>query len=147
MKRIAVFGSTGSIGVQTLNVVRRFPSEFSVVALSGGNNIKLLEEQTAEFKPKYVAVQSLNANLPNTKVLTLNSGLKQLASEVDADIYVMAISGITALIPLIELAKTGKIIALANKEAVVCYEPFVKLCESHGTIILPVDSEIGRAHV
>ncbi len=140
MKTVAVYGSTGSIGVQTLNVVRRFPHEFRVVALAAGKNTALLEKQAAEFCPDLVSSE-LPFDAP-CKAFCGKDAALCLARETDADITVMAISGVAALGPLCECIKRGKRIALANKEAIVCAGELVlgeaKRC---GAEIIPVDSE------
>ena len=97
MKKIAVFGSTGSIGVQTLNVVRRFPQVYRIVALTAGNNARLLAEQAAEFRPDIVAARK-SLELPDgTRGVFGEDAAAKLAADCDADVYVMAISGLAAL--------------------------------------------------
>lgn len=141
MKTVAVFGSTGSIGVQTLNVVRRFPHEYKVVALAAGNNAALLERQISEFKPEYVSA-SVEFDSDSSQVYCGADGAEKLAEAVDADIFVMAISGLAALAPLAEILKKGRRVALANKEAIVCAGDLVlAAAEKYGSEIIPVDSE------
>ncbi len=141
MKAVAVFGSTGSIGVQTLNVVRRFPDEYRVVALAAGNNTSLLKEQEAEFAPKYISSTAAYSS-SDAKVFTGENGAERLAEETDADIYVMAISGLAALSPLMKIIGKGKRVGLANKESIVCAgELVLSAAARSGAEIIPVDSE------
>lgn len=141
MKRVAVYGSTGSIGVQTLNVVRRFPHEYKVVALSAGNNTRLLEKQISEFLPEYASA-GRDFDACGSTAFTGKDAALRVASEADADIAVMAISGMDALAPLLECIRRGERIALANKEAIVCAGDIVLgAAEASGAEIVPVDSE------
>ncbi len=142
MKTVAVFGSTGSIGVQTLNVVRRFPHEYKIVALTSGSNTELFSEQLTEFAPQF-AGSLADIDVPDgTRGFCGFSAAEKVASIVDADIYVMAVSGLAALTPLIECIKHGKRIALANKEAIVCAgELVLDAARKYGAEIIPVDSE------
>ena len=105
MKTVAVFGSTGSIGVQTLSVVRRFPKDYKIIALTAGNNVTLLKEQIREFSPDYVGA---NEKFSSGAKYEYFSDLSSLANDCDADIYVVAISGISALPPLINIIKKGR---------------------------------------
>ncbi len=136
-----MFGSSGSIGVQTLNVVRRFPHEYKITALSAGTNVKLLRAQAEEFSPDFAASVVL-VDIPGVVAFTGEDAAERLAEEIEADIYVMAISGLAALPPLMKLIEKGGRIALANKEAIVCAGDLVmaeaKRC---GSEIIPVDSE------
>lgn len=142
MKKIAVFGSTGSIGVQTLNVVRRFPQVYRIVALTAGNNARLLAEQAAEFRPDIVAARKPLELPDGTRGVFGEDAAAKLAADCDADIYVMAISGLAALPPLMSLIGKGKRVALANKEAIVCAGASVMDAAARaGTEIIPVDSE------
>ena len=139
MKTVAVFGSTGSIGVQTLSVVRRFPKDYKIIALTAGNNVTLLKEQIREFSPDYVGA---NEKFSSGAKYEYFSDLSSLANDCDADIYVVAISGISALPPLINIIKKGKRIALANKEAIVCAGDLImNMASQYGSEIIPVDSE------
>ena len=141
MKTVAVFGSTGSIGVQTLNVLRRFPDEYKVVALSAGKNVGLLARQAAEFSPHYIASE-VKADIDGVTAFTGADAVVRLAREAEADICVMAISGLAALAPLSEQIKRGGRIALANKEAIVCAgELVLSEAAKRGAEIVPVDSE------
>ncbi|MCM8790532.1 MAG: 1-deoxy-D-xylulose-5-phosphate reductoisomerase [Candidatus Omnitrophica bacterium] len=148
-KTVAILGSTGSIGINTLNVIRQSADRFRVVGLSADSNIGLLAKQAHDFRPKAVSVgrKSLVNRLkkavpPGTLVLDGLGGLTEIACEKDTDIVVLAISGTVCLIPLIEAIKKGKAVALANKEALVSAGPLVKsLAQKHRAAMIPIDSE------
>ena len=149
MKKIAILGSTGSIGTQTLEVVRE-NGDLEVLGLAAGNNIKLLEEQIREFQPKLVAVwteekaKELRENVKdlNVKVLSGMEGLIEVATIAESEILVTAIVGMIGIRPTIEAIKAGKDIALANKETLVTAGHIIMpLAKEHNVAILPVDSE------
>lgn len=147
MKKIAILGSTGSIGVQTMDVIRQNPESYSVSCLSCSRSINKIEEQIAEFKPEYVAVSREEdaAYLQNKfKGLTVGYGkdaLIQIAKS-DADIVLNSLVGIAGLAPSYEAVKKGKTLALANKESLVTGgELIYKEKEKTKSTILPVDSE------
>ena len=149
MKKIAILGSTGSIGTQTLEVVRE-NKDIEVLGLAAGNNIKLLEEQIREFKPRLAAVwieekaKELRENIKdlNVKVVSGMEGLIELAVLDDTEILVTAIVGMIGIRPTIEAIKAGKDIALANKETLVTAGHIIMpLAKEHHVSILPVDSE------
>ncbi len=146
---ISVLGSTGSIGTQTLEIVRENPS-IKVSALSARRNVDLLEKQAREFKPGLVcmtdenAARELNIRLADTdiRVSAGAEGLCECAEVEDCDTVVTAVVGISGLLPTIRAIKAGKNIALANKETLVCGGHIVtKLAKEHGVALLPVDSE------
>lgn len=150
-KKIVILGSTGSIGQQTLEVIRKFSNEFKVVGLSGWENTDFLKEQISFFKPKIAVVKNeytakklkkdLN-NLSGIKILWGTDGLIIISTLEEADIIVVAITGIASLIPTFEAAKRGKNIALASKEAlVVAGELLVKEAKLRNAKIIPIDSE------
>lgn len=142
MKTVAVFGSTGSIGVQTLNVVRRFPHEYKLVALAAGHNTAALAEQVKEFVPELVAAAAAIDLPPRAGGFFGENAAERLAEECEADVYVMAISGLPALPPLMRLLRKGGRVALANKEAIVCAGDLVLAAAAkYGSEIIPVDSE------
>lgn len=149
MKKVFVLGSTGSIGENTLNVIRNFPDHFSISALSVNKNTSHLLKQINEFKPKTVVVNneqaaiSLEGKLPkDCKLLVGKEGLRTAAFESDYDIFVGAMVGYAGLAPTIEAIKRGKRIALANKETlVVAGEVVNTLCKKNGAEIIPIDSE------
>lgn len=150
-KKIVILGSTGSIGQQTLEVIRKFSNEFEVVGLSGWENTDFLKEQISFFKPKIAVVKNeytakklkkdLN-KLSGIKILWGTDGLIRISTLEVADIIVVAITGIASLIPTFEAVKRGKYIALASKEAlVVAGELLVKEAKLRNAKILPIDSE------
>ena len=148
-KTIAILGSTGSIGTQTLEVVRE-NGDIQVAALSAGANISLLEKQIREFRPRLVAVwDKEKATELKTKVADLNvevvsgmDGLLKLAVLPEADILVTAIVGMIGIRPTIAAIQAGKDIALANKETLVTAGHLIMpLARTNGVKILPVDSE------
>ena len=149
MKKVLVLGSTGSIGVNTLNVIRNFPDRFKITALTVNSNTELLIEQVNEFKPELVVVtdetvsDELRKHIPaNCTLLSGADGLVKAASDTDYDILVGAMVGFAGLSPTIEAIKRGKRIALANKETlVVAGEIVIKYCNDFGAEIIPVDSE------
>jgi len=149
MKKILVLGSTGSIGINSLNVIRDFPDKFKVSVLTVNSKIDLLEGQIEEFRPECVVVKEkgpaeiLRKRLKGkTEVLEGIDGLVTCAREYDYDIFIGAMVGSAGLAPTIEAIKRGKRIALANKETlVVAGELVTKLCRECGAEILPVDSE------
>jgi len=149
MKNVFILGSSGSIGVNTLNVIRQFPGMFRVTALTVNTNTELLLQQVNEFKPEFVvikdeaAAKSFSNNLPeNSRLLTGEKGLLTAAIEADYDIFVGALVGYAGLAPTIEAIKRSKRIALANKETLVAAgEVINRLCKDYKSEIIPVDSE------
>jgi 1-deoxy-D-xylulose-5-phosphate reductoisomerase len=149
MNNVFILGSTGSIGVNTLNVIRNFQDSFNISALTVNSNTILLLEQIEEFKPDVVVVKEKNAaekvkhQLPaNCKLLVGNDGLINAASDVEYDIFVGAMVGYAGLAPTIEAIKRGKRIALANKETLVVAGEVVNIyCKKYSAEIIPVDSE------
>lgn len=149
MKKIAILGSTGSIGTQTLEVVRD-NGDIEVLALAAGNNIQLLETQIREFHPKLVAVwkeeraKELREQIKDldVKVVSGMDGLLEVAVMPGAEILVTAIVGMIGIRPTMEAIKAGKDIALANKETLVTAGHLIMpLAKEYGVSILPVDSE------
>ena len=149
MKKIAILGSTGSIGTQTLDVVRA-NGDIQVMGISAGRNIKKLEEQAREFSPKLVAVwdekavEDLKVRLHDTdiKIVSGMEGLLELASMEEVEILVTAIVGMLGIRPTIQAIRSGKDIALANKETLVTAGHLIMpMAEKYGVKILPVDSE------
>ena len=150
MKRLVILGSTGSIGTQTLEVVREYPEYFEVTALAAGRSVAAMEEQIREFKPAYAVMWTEEAaaelktkvsDLP-VKVLSGMDGLLEISTLPEYDILVTAIVGMIGIRPTIAAIKAHKTIALANKETLVTaghiIMPLAKEC---GVSILPVDSE------
>jgi 1-deoxy-D-xylulose-5-phosphate reductoisomerase len=142
---IAVLGSTGSVGRQTLDVVSRLPDRFRVVALAAGANHDLLIEQVAQVKPEVVACDNVNEGdvaLAKVTCLSGEEGLIAAATHPDVEIVVVATSGHAAITPTYRAIEAGKTIALANKETIVCAgELIMPLAARHGVEIRPVDSE------
>lgn len=149
MRRIAVFGSTGSIGVNTLKVISALKDKFEVAALSADSNIELLAEQARRFKAKAISVRDSNLAAkikrmvkPGTRVLYGSDGLKEIASASAIDMVVFAISGSSCLAPLVTAIRNKKMIALANKEALVSAGHLImRLAEENNVSIVPIDSE------
>ena len=150
MKHIAVLGSTGSIGTQTLDVVRKHPEMMDVVALACGSQIDLIEKQAREFHPELVAVYdgkaasdlAVRLSDTNIKVLSGMDGLIEMCRIPSADVVVTAIVGMIGIRPTIAAIEAGKDIALANKETCVCAGHIIlPLAAEKGVKILPVDSE------
>jgi 1-deoxy-D-xylulose-5-phosphate reductoisomerase len=149
MKKVLILGSTGSIGINTLNVIRNFPETFQITALTINTKIDLLETQIHEFNPGTVVVKdeklgmSLKKRISgNCEVLVGEKGLIDAAANLDYDIFVGAMVGFCGLAPTLEAIKRGKIIALANKETlVVAGELITNLCSRYNAKIIPIDSE------
>ncbi len=148
-KKIAILGSTGSIGTQTLDVVKN-NGDIEVLGLAAGSNIVRLEEQIRQFHPKIVAVWSQDKALElkdkikdtDTKVVSGMEGLIEVSVYEGVEILVTAIVGMIGIRPTIEAIKAGKDIALANKETLVTAGHIIMpLAKEHGVSILPVDSE------
>ena len=149
-KQLCILGSTGSIGTQTLDVVRAYPERYSVYALCAHRSIDKLVEQALEFKPEVVCIadeslyESLRDRLSslNCKIWAGADAIAQVVTMPSIDIVVAAMVGYAGLRPTIEAIKAGKTIALANKETlVVAGEIICDLAQQHHTPILPVDSE------
>jgi len=146
VKRLAILGSTGSIGTQTLDVVARFPERFEVVALAAGRNIELLVQQAKQFRPRVVSVQS-PSDVDRVRDALGDPGIR---CEVDAcavaasgaDLVIAAQVGGVGLEPVIAALRDGTDVALANKEVLVMAgELVLKEARAHGARLLPLDSE------
>lgn len=149
MKNIVVLGSTGSIGTQTLEIVRDNP-DLKVVALAAGTNVKLMEEQVREFKPSVAvmwtedAAKDLKARISDLDVEVLSGmeGLIEISTHKDCEVLVTAIVGMIGIRPTIAAINAGKTIALANKETLVTAGHIIMpLAKEKNVAILPVDSE------
>lgn len=147
---ISILGSTGSIGTQTLDIVRDHSDEFKVTAITGNKNVALLERQAREFKPELVCVADvasaselkIKLNDTNIKVLGGKESLVEASSIQSADTVVTAVVGMTGIEPTISAIKSRKRVALANKETLVAAGNIIKECEAeYGKCIIPVDSE------
>ncbi len=154
MKRVAILGSTGSIGVQALDVVGRFPDRFTVAGLVAGRNAPLLLEQIRRFRPRVVAVAdpaaaaAVRAEAPTgTEVLTGDAGAVAVAADPAVDFVLAAISGGAGLRSTAAAIEAGKPIGLANKESMVLAgELLMARAAERGVAILPVDSEHSAVH-
>ncbi|HCM83794.1 MAG TPA: 1-deoxy-D-xylulose-5-phosphate reductoisomerase [Alphaproteobacteria bacterium] len=149
MKRISILGATGSIGRQTLDIVRQHPDKFKVAALVGQKNVAALAAAALEFQPDFVAIADGNA-YPELKAalrgmqveIAAGEGAAVEAARYDADICMAAIVGIAGLPSTLAAIEQGKTVALANKEALVCAGPLmINAAKKSGAKILPVDSE------
>jgi 1-deoxy-D-xylulose-5-phosphate reductoisomerase len=152
MKRLSILGSTGSIGVSTLEIVAAHPDRFRVVALTAGSNLELLLQQIAMFRPALVTVlaeghaqelQQRLGGLPHApRVVAGVAGLIEAATHPDADMVVAAIVGAAGLVPTVAAIRAGKSIALANKETLVTAGRLVmEAVRKAGVVLYPVDSE------
>jgi len=150
MKSIIILGSTGSIGTNTLDIVQRFPEDFRVVGLTAGGNIEKLEAQIRSFNPHVVAVSTESsaaalrtrcAGLP-VEILAGEEGIAQVAAMPGAELVISAIVGAAGLLPTLAAIRSGKHIALANKEPMVMAGKLMQEeARKHGVRIFPVDSE------
>ena len=152
MKRIAILGSTGSIGVSTLDVVARHPERFEVVALCARSNAQKLAEQCIRFRPRYAVMiepaaarqvrDRLGAANVGTEVLCSPGDIERMAALSEVDMVMAAIVGAAGLPAVLAAARAGKTILLANKEALVMSGPlFISAVRESGATLLPIDSE------
>lgn len=152
MQKVTVLGATGSIGVSTLDVIRRHPDRFQVVALTANKNIERMLEQCVEFKPRYIVMANsdaadelqkvLQSKGLDCEVLSGNDGLVKVASLDEVDSVMAAIVGAAGLLPTLAAAQAGKRVLLANKEALVMSgHLFMQAVHEHGAELLPIDSE------
>lgn len=149
MKKLLVLGSTGSIGINALEIARTFPDKIEIAGLSASENIELIEKQINEFHPKAVTVrekfkaEELKNKIGNKcEVLSGDEGLIEIAKRNNYDILISALVGFAGLAPTIEAIKLGKRIALANKETLVTAGKFIiSLCKKYHSELIPVDSE------
>lgn len=151
MKKVVILGSTGSIGTQTLDVIRSLPGEFQVVGLGAGKNSGLLADQIKEFQPRAAvlatedALSRLRKELPPYYKLDLDwgpAGINNLAAMPEADLIVIAVTGVAGIHPTLTALTAGKNVALANKETLVAAGQLVMdLAERQNTVVRPIDSE------
>lgn len=150
MKRIVILGSTGSVGTTTLEVIKKLNTNYQVFGLSADKNIDLLEKQIREFHPQVVAVMNevaarklkVRSKKLKVKILQGIEGLKELAVLPGANFVIFAVVGAIGLVPFLETIKTGKTIALANKESLVIAGDLIRAeLKKYKTKILPLDSE------
>ena len=139
MKKIIVLGSTGSIGRQTLDVVRVFRDEFEVVGLAAGHNYDLLKQQIQEFHPAHICCINRPQELPEGVTFT---AMEDMVCLDEVDVVMVATMGSVGLIPTLNALKHGKLVALSNKEPIVMAGELIKDYEAkYGGAVLPVDSE------
>lgn len=148
MKRIAIFGSTGSIGASTLQVIRENPADFRAVTLVAGKNIERLILQINEFAPENVYITNeenaarISALYPHLRVYFGEDGMEEISNRTDFDVAVSALVGIAGLAPTYNMIKNGKTVALANKEVLVAGgELVMNAAKESGAVLLTVDSE------
>lgn len=152
-KRIALLGSTGSIGKSTLRVVRHLPEDLEITALAAKSNVEELYAQALEFSPRLIAVFDsesaflLQKRLPHIPVLEGMEGLKAVASFEEADFVMLAMTGSAGLLPAVAAIEARKQIGLANKEILVCGGEWISgLAKQYGVELIPVDSEHCALH-
>ncbi len=139
MRRIVILGSTGSIGRQTLDIVRAFPGAFEVVALAAGNNADLLMEQVAEFNPRYIWCNAPPVSMPSDVSMM---PMEEMVALPNVDQVMVALMGAVGLAPTLGALRAGKQVALSNKEPIVMAGEILKAAEAKfDGVILPVDSE------
>jgi 1-deoxy-D-xylulose-5-phosphate reductoisomerase len=149
LEKVAILGSTGSIGTSTLAVIKEHPEQFEVVALAAGNNAKLMIQQVKEFQPRLVSMATREAAEAvkrevgdEVRVLWGDEGLKEVASSPDSTYLVSALVGSKGLVPTLEAIRAGKKIGLANKETLVTAGHIVTAeAKKHQVPLLPIDSE------
>lgn len=144
--RVALLGSTGSIGTQTLDVIRSLPDRFNVVALAAGGNVTLLEEQVREFRPRMVwcarEEEFVADKIKSGQFYAHWTTMEEMAAHPDVDLVVVATSGAAGLAPSLAAARAGKAIAIANKEVLVMAGHIITAeARRSGADIRPVDSE------
>jgi 1-deoxy-D-xylulose-5-phosphate reductoisomerase len=144
--RVAILGSTGSIGRQTLDVIRSLPGRFNVVALAAGNNVTTLEEQAREFRPRMIyherEPEYVESRLSDGSITAKWATMEEMAAHRDVDLVVVATVGATGLAPSLAAARAGKKIALANKEVLVMAGHILTAeAKRSGAELRPVDSE------
>ena len=150
MRKISLLGSTGSIGVNTLDVVERNPENFKVSAISAGSNVELFAQQIRKFKPALASLNDVNkidtlkelvADL-DVEIVSGSEGAVCVASFSEADLVVSGVVGSAGLLPALAALRSGKNLALANKETlVIAGELVLKEAERTNTKIIPIDSE------
>ena len=150
-RKISIIGSTGSIGVQSLEVIEKLQDKFEIIALAGGSNIERLLEQAEKFKPKYVCVGKPDEKISDIKgdfkLLIGEDGLEEICSNKENDIILVAVSGKIGLKPTLKAIENGIDIALANKETLVMAGDIVmQKAKENGVKIIPVDSEHCAIH-
>ena len=158
MKRIAILGSTGSIGRSTLSVVEAHPERFSVVSLAAGSNVESTFEQAQRWRPRVVSMATARAadelahqmkrsDCDDIEVVSGSAGAIRVATHPDADFVVSAIVGVAGLEATYEAVRAGKSVGLANKECLVAAGDLITAeAKKHGKPLLPIDSEHNAVH-
>ena len=152
MKKVLILGSTGSIGLSTLDVLARNPDQFELWGITANSNSAQLLEQIRQYQPEYAVIndevaaldisQKVKAEGIDTKVLTGAENLQELAGHDEVDIVMAAIVGAAGLLPTLKAVEAGKRVLLANKEALVCAGPlFMQAVSRSNALLMPVDSE------
>ena len=147
MKNIAILGSTGSIGTQTLDIVAQFPERFNIIALVAHRNVDRLKDQIKRFQPEFVVVSDeknaeILSKLVDIKVFAGEENIVTAATDHRVDMVINSLVGKSGLLPTIEAIKLGKEIGLANKETMVLAGDIVmQLAKKHNVSIIPIDSE------
>ena len=145
-KKICILGSTGSIGVSTLEIISKDKKNFDVILISGNNNYKLLISQAKKFKPKYIyssnlfLIDKIKYFCKKNKIIIISD--LNLLKKIKFDITISAISGIAGLIPTLNIIKFSKKILIANKESIICGWKFIyKELKKYNCFFVPIDSE------
>ncbi len=149
IKNVVILGSTGSIGINTLKVIERFPHHFKVFGLTAYNNVTLLTQQIQKFSPRYVAIHGdgishlrQRIGVGSTKIFDVESQIGDLVTDPEVDIVVIAMRGSVALEPFLKAVRAGKTVAPANKEAlVVAGHMIMAEAKKYQATIIPIDSE------
>src|ERR1700761_7007539 len=148
-RKVSVLGSTGSVGVSTLDLLEQAKAEVEIVALAAGKNVERLAEQALKWRPEIAVIED-EAALPRLRELLTGSGVRTAAGSaavaeaaaMDAQWVMSAIVGFAGLAPTMAAAKMGAIVALANKESIVCAGPeLLRTARLAGGMVIPVDSE------
>ena len=152
MKRLAILGSTGSIGKNALSVVQAHPGEFTVTGLAANTSVDLMEQQIRQFRPRLAALHDRDVasqlrerlkDLKSVEILSGKEGVLAIATMEEVDLIIEAIGGSAGLLPTLEAIKSGKDLAFVNKEVLVmCGSLVMRAVEEYGVRLLPVDSEI-----
>jgi|LakMenEpi03Aug12_release.lakeMendotaPanAssembly.Ray.scaffolds.fasta_scaffold00007_229 1-deoxy-D-xylulose-5-phosphate reductoisomerase len=147
---ISIIGSTGSIGTQALNIIRKRPNEFTVIALSAKQNLSILTEQIKEFKPKYVHIEDLSARTVLKEIfqdIEFLDSTEEVAEIDNVDIFLSAIVGIAGLKANLKALTKAKKVAIANKETLVVADHLVTAIQAkHHATLIPIDSEHAAIH-
>lgn len=150
MRKIAVFGSTGSVGSQALDIVRAYPEMIKIICLSANSDVEKLASQANEFQPEFIAINDASKvkilsqllEYDNVKILIGNDSMLKAIELINCDMAVIAVSGISGLLPFAECLIKHIPVALANKESIVCGGMLIQnLIKETKTTVLPVDSE------